>query len=159
MARVRMKHHLDSGTLRISAQNSGMSVIHRATRCVCVRHVSVGRKCGRRLWSLWKRCWLAPLQTSLLSHGLDGLSERRHCPCSGPSRSSRVNSLKQAGGRWPRGPQQGYTRVRMKGRGSGGRRGDLKERFVYVPLSNPPPQFFPFVTFSHIHPAVFRCRP
>lgn len=46
----------------------------------------------------------------------------------------------------------------MKEGVSGGRRGDLKERFVYVPVSNPP-QLSPHVTLSHIHPVAFRCRP
>ncbi|CAG13915.1 unnamed protein product [Tetraodon nigroviridis] len=41
----------------------------------------------------------------------------------------------------------------MKAGGSGERRGDLKEKFVHVPLSNPHPQLFPRVTLSHIHPA------
>lgn len=50
-----------------------------------------------------ERVLAGPLQTSLLSHGVDRLSERRHCPHSGPSRSSRVNSPKQAGGQMTEG--------------------------------------------------------
>lgn len=58
-------------------------------------------KCRQKVWhkavKFVERVLAGPLQTSLLSRGVDRLSERRHCPCSGLSHSSRVNSLDQAG--------------------------------------------------------------
>lgn len=62
----------------------------RGVVCVCMpawyANVCV-KLSGGWLWSLWKGCWPAPMQTSLLYRGVDSLSERRHCPLSGPSLS------------------------------------------------------------------------